>query len=65
MTDFLAWFFVKHFVIAAILFPELALCFAVWQRWAAWSAALAVWVVGHRVFRVWREFRTALENAVR
>ncbi len=45
MSDFLAWFLQKHWLVASVLFPELSLVWAVWQREFIWAAFLAVVVV--------------------
>lgn len=31
--DFLTWFFYKHYIIAAVLFPELAVAWGAWMKW--------------------------------
>lgn len=44
MNDFLAWFLGKHWLVSAILFPEIAFAFAMWQQWYLWSIVpLFIW----------------------
>lgn len=51
MEDFVHWFMVRHFLVAAVLFPELAFAFAVFQRWYFSAVVLGVWLI---VSRLWR-----------
>lgn len=43
--DFTTWFFSKHWLLAAIIQPELALIWAVYMRWKAWSCFLGALIV--------------------
>lgn len=45
MQDFFIWFLSRHWLVAAILFPELSLVWAVWQRQMAWACVLGVFVI--------------------
>ncbi len=49
MSDFLSWFLGKHYIISAIMLPEVAFAFSVYQRWYLWSVfPFLLWCIGRR-----------------
>ncbi len=48
MTDFFTWFVGKHYLVSALLFPEVTFAWAVWMRWYGFAAAIVVWISGKR-----------------
>ena len=51
MTDFLSWFLYKHWIVSAMLFPEAAFAFAVWERCYWWAAFVGFTIALKRIDR--------------
>lgn len=63
--DFLAWFLLKHWIIAALLFPELALVWNVWMRNEKRAVALGLYVFCVRfAFPIYKNFHQYIDNFI-
>lgn len=51
MSDPINWFLFKHWFISALLMPEIAFAFALWERWYFWAATVLVYILIGRAMR--------------
>lgn len=45
--DFINWLFGKHYIVAAVLFPQTAFFYGLYMRWTLYTAVMAVLATGN------------------